>query len=190
MRRIRAVAAIGILLAAMVVGTTAPAYAAPAKPDFASQAHNAGLTGAEAASLQKRVDTYLTRSGGTQVAINKIDLDGKGEILLALPGENRAREAGAASPAGAAIFECLVGNFCGYSGQNYTGDILRYFYCSYKLSMPFVGFGSFKNNQTSGASAHFYDDNGTYMYDSLAAPLNAPTMQWTYIYWIKPCGAI
>jgi hypothetical protein len=85
MRRIGAVAGVGLLLAAVVVGTAGPGYAAPAKPNFVIQAGDAGLTNAQAASLQTRVNTYLARTGGTQVAINKIDLDGKGTLLLALP---------------------------------------------------------------------------------------------------------
>jgi hypothetical protein len=189
MRRIRGVAAIGLLLAAMTAGTATPTYAHPAKPDFATQAHDVGLTGAQAASLQERVNTYLARTGGTQTAINKIDLDGKAELVLTLPGENRTREIGASGLIGVQAI-CDQGNFCAFRQQNYNGDVLRYYYCADKLSMPWAGYGSYLNNQTGGVSAHFYDSTAAYMYDSLAAVYGSPTFNWTPVYWIKPCGGI
>jgi hypothetical protein len=42
MKRIGALAGVGLLLAAVVVGTAEPGYAAPAKPNFATQARDAG----------------------------------------------------------------------------------------------------------------------------------------------------
>jgi hypothetical protein len=186
LKRIRAVAGIGLLLTALIATTATPSYA-HAPSDFAAQARAAGLTGAEAKSLQQRVDTYLARAGGTQVAMNKINLDGKGEILLALPGEQRAGEG---SGAGVMLEPCREGNFCGYSEEGWHGDILRYYYCAYKLTMPFAGFGSYINNQTGGATAHFYDWNGTYMYDSLVPGYMVYTFNWSVVYYIKPCGSI
>lgn len=71
MKRILTVAGISLLLTAITAGAATPAYAQSAKPDFAKQARDAGLTVTQAASLQQWVDTYLARTGGTQVAINK-----------------------------------------------------------------------------------------------------------------------
>jgi hypothetical protein len=190
MKRIRAVAAIGLMLVATAVGAASPASADPAKPDFATQARDAGLTSAQTASLQQRVDAYLARTGGTQVAINKIDLDGKGVLLLALPGEKRAHEIAAGSQPNASIFDCSKFNFCAYSATNYSGDLIKYYSCKYTVSMPFAGYGSYLNDQTQGTDAHFYDSTGAYMYDSLSAPWSSPTFNWGFVYWIKPCGAI
>ena len=189
MRRIRAVATIGLLLTTiMAVGSAAPAYAVPTKADFAAQARDAGLTAAQAASLQKRVNAYLVRTGGKQVAANKIDLDGKGLLLLALPGEARAREIG--TPVALASTPCSERWFCAYSQQQYAGDLVEYYYCEYKLSMPFPALGSYKNRQTAGTSAHFYDGNGAYMYDSLAAPNSSTPFNWAWVWWVKPCGSV
>lgn len=188
MRRTGALAAAGLLLVAMTVGAAVPSYANPVK-GFAAQARDAGLTGAQATALQARMDTYLARTGGKQVAINKIDLDGQAELVLTLPGETRAREIGDPDRAGLQN-ECLQYYFCAFSQQQYGGDTLRYFYCAYKLSMPFAGFGSYSNAQTKGTSAHFYGSNGAYMYDSLRAAVLVTPFNWTYVWWIKPCGAI
>jgi hypothetical protein len=188
LKRIRAVAGIGLLLTALIAGAAAPGYAYAAQPDFAAQARAAGLTGVQAASLQQRVDTYLARAGGTQVAINKISLDGKGDIVLALPGERHAWEIGTGGVGTLAV--CDPGNFCAFSQTELHGDILKYYYCAYKLSMPFAGYGSYLNNQTQGTSAHFYSSTGAYMYDSIGAVAVVRTFNWSYVYWIKPCGAI
>lgn len=189
MKTIRALAGIGLLLTALIAGTATPSYANAAKPDFAAQARTAGLTGIQAASLQQRVDTYRARTGGTQVAINKISLGGKGDIVLALPGERHAREVGVSGQVGI-MAVCDPGNFCAFSQTELHGDVLRYYYCAYRLSMPFAGYGSYINNQTQGTSAHFYDSNAAYMYDSLAAVGVSRTFNWNYVYSIRPCGAI
>jgi hypothetical protein len=65
-----------------------------------------------------------------------------------------------------------------------------YYYCAYRLSMPFLGYGSYWNHQTDGTTAHFYDSNDVYMYDSLRAPLEGLRFNWLYVFWIKPCGGI
>jgi hypothetical protein len=64
-----------------------------------------------------------------------------------------------------------------------------YYYCAYRLSMPFIGYGSYMNLQSDGISAHFYDSNKVYMYDSLRAG-ESLKFNWLYIFWIKPCGGI
>jgi len=184
-RASRAAAVIGVILAAL---TTGAARADAHTANFAQQARQAGLTTTEAASLQRRVDTYLARTGGTQVAFNKIDLDGKADLVLALPGARSARDISRSASYPWSV--CESDWLCAFSQEDYQGDILRYYYCAYKLSMPFAGFGSYVNIQTPGTSAHFYDSNGSYMYDSLAAPYAPTPFNWTPVYWIKPCGAI
>jgi len=188
-RRIRAFAAAFLMVAAITVGLGSPAHA---DPDFGAQARSAGLTSAEAASLQKRVDGYLAKLGGTQVAANKIDLDGKGVLLLTLPDEAKVRELGTSRGVSAQYnwWDCGLGNFCAFKAQNYTGDMLVYTLCAYQLSMPFADFGSYYNNQTGSVSAHFYDYNHVYMYDSLRSRSMAPKFYWLYVYWIKPCGGV
>ena len=191
MRRTRATAAMSLFLtAALAVGGAPPGYANSARPDFAAQARGYGLSDAQAASLQRRVDTYLARTGGTQVAINKIDLDGKGVLLLTLPGQKHAHEIGAPNRPDATFADCEVRNFCAYSAPDLTGDLIMYYYCTYKLSMPFAGYGSYFNIQIAGASAHFYDSNRAYMYDSLAAFSSSSPFYWSPVYWVKPCGGI
>src|SRR5262245_15813256 len=90
------VAATVACLAAIVVPTssaaaTPPARATAAQP-FAEQAETANLTQAQVTALQSDVDTYLKKLGGKQVALNQIDLNGEGTVLVALPGETHPRD--------------------------------------------------------------------------------------------------
>jgi hypothetical protein len=79
-----------------------------------------GLSCAQEQTVQKRVDEYLSEVGGTQVALNKIDLDGTGMMLVALPGEATARDL--SRPRAAHV--CYGGDFCGWS-KAYKGVLLR-----------------------------------------------------------------
>jgi hypothetical protein len=114
LRHILAVAAMAASLT--VAAGAGAAHAVPSHPDFAAQARGAHLSGAQAADLQRRVDSYLSRSGGTQVSINEIDLGAAGSILLTLPGMDRAREVNAAGRVAPAAAACNYYYFCAFSG--------------------------------------------------------------------------
>lgn len=66
---------------------------------------------------------------------------------MTLPGEDRAREVGATGRVGTTAV-CNYGDFCAYSQPNQLGNVFTYFYCAYKLEMPFYGYGSYINHQT------------------------------------------
>lgn len=155
--------------------------------DFAAQAERLGLSGSEARSLQGRVDTYLARSGGTRVAVDKIRLDGGGELLLALPGERKAREAGARSDARGAAASCPYTYVCAYSGPNFTGDELRLFTCNYPVRIYWSGVGSWINNQRAALRARFYDVNGNVGWTSPGGYSEDRNAPWGWVYWLSPC---
>ncbi|MBF9069072.1 hypothetical protein [Streptacidiphilus fuscans] len=89
--RLALVAALGLA----PFGTTASASALPTTTGsvapFAAQAKAAGLTAAQAASLQAQVGRILAKDGGHQVAANEIALPHGASVLLPLPGQMHAR---------------------------------------------------------------------------------------------------
>ncbi|MGW0698530.1 hypothetical protein ACWD0A_04175 [Streptomyces sp. NPDC002867] len=116
-----------------------------------SEAATANLTTAQTASLQAKVDRYVKRTGGKQVALNKIDLNGRGELLVTVPGERHPRDFASGDGSRIAADPCLEGSvysgwFCAYSGQTYQGDALRWYYCG-KRFMPWGGYGSWINTR-------------------------------------------
>jgi hypothetical protein len=65
------------------------------------------------------VDSYLSQTGGTHVPVNEIRLGGRGEILLALPGESTVRSEAPRRP----TTELCPGNtMCARKNTWYTGD--------------------------------------------------------------------
>ncbi|MFI2733565.1 peptidase inhibitor family I36 protein [Streptomyces sp. NPDC018711] len=151
---------------------------------FAAQARSAGLTGAQAKSLQKQVDAYLAKSGGTQVGANKIALPG-GELLLPLPGEERARDLDA--PAGVAAASCPYTYVCAYYGQNYTGSELRLFTCNYPVYINWYTTGSWINNQRAELRAKFYDKSGVLRWTSPGGYSSDPAADWRWVGYLSPC---
>ena len=75
--------------------------------------------------------------------------------------------------------------FCAFSGTNFTGTKIQMYYCQF-YNMPFVGTGSWVNNQTPGTRAKFYD-----LYYNLkfttAGAYSTGTYNWTPIFYVKPC---
>lgn len=80
--------AVGVLTA--VGAVSAHAATTPAQADFTAQAKRAGLSSTNAKVLQKRVNRYLAKYHGKQIAANKISAKGM-YITVALPGEKYAR---------------------------------------------------------------------------------------------------
>ena len=156
-----------------------------AAPDFSAQAEAAGLSRTEAASLQARADADAAKWGGTQVAANKIRVPG-GELILALPGEKRARDLGAAGGAGAAA-SCPYTYVCAYSGPDFTGTELRLFTCDYPVRIYWSGTGSWINNQRAALTAKFYDANGYLGWTSPGGYSEDRYADWTWVYWLSPC---
>ncbi|WP_369215326.1 hypothetical protein [Streptomyces flavofungini] len=146
--RVAIAAAGGLLMLATGVGTAEAGSAASAGPGsagtgtpsaarFAQPAESAHLTSAQTTALQADVDRYLKKMGGTQVALNKVDLNGKGEVLVALPGEAHPRDFTSGDGTRAAADPCLgtpgvSGNFCAYQRDNFSGSIIKMSQCNTK----------------------------------------------------------
>ncbi|MFF0465706.1 hypothetical protein [Streptomyces mexicanus] len=157
---------------------------------FAAQAEAAGLTATQRASLQARVDRYLDKVGGTQVAANRIDFGPKDFLLLALPGEKSARDLSkplTVRSSNAPNF-CYYKYFCAYSKTNFYGDAWNRSSCGYPLGIPFTGPGSWANNQTKGTVAYMYGDStDDLIYKTPGAYSADKYGNWTPVGWVMPC---
>ncbi|MFC7328540.1 hypothetical protein [Marinactinospora rubrisoli] len=187
-----AAVAVGLLLT--LATTPGTAHAATTAQPFAWQAEAAGLTEAQTTWLRSEVGTYLEELGGTQVALNEIDLDGAGSVLVALPGEAQPRDftSPAAEPAAAAD-RCLnapwyTGYFCAYRGTHYTGTRIDMWDCGRVMYIPRDwGAGSWINNQSKGMRGYMYDDNGTTIYTTPGARSYHATANWGPVGSMIPC---
>jgi hypothetical protein len=209
------VAVLSILLTAVGTAAAAPNFAA-SHPDFTAQASRAGLTNAQAQELQARVDKYLAKAGGVQIAANEIALPGGGRVLLALPGEKTARNidgttesgiesaatgdatagsAGITSPAGVRVCWptsltcCAYLYICGWSHTNGFGDVVTAFNCNVDVEVPdsFTGNGSWLNNQTPGTVASFKAQNRSVIFRTRGAESEGNPYNWHPVWFIQAC---
>lgn len=138
---------------------------------------------------------YLKKFGGTQVAINKIDLGKRNFLLLALPGEKRAREIGSSGKLRAAAQNvCNYHYFCAYSKVNFYGDALNMGNCGYQVQVDSEwGPGSWANNQTKGqgpnnkARMYSVNDNRKLIYTTPEPYSEDRNGNWTPVGWVLPC---
>jgi hypothetical protein len=181
-------------------GRTAPAGATahtttPAPAALAAQAKGAGLSSAQARTLQTRVDRYVADYHGTQIAANKIAANGM-YITLALPGEKYARDLPAASgvrPADVWQDRCLDGSpvysgwFCLYKGETFQGDVLSMYTCGNHSIYGWYGNGSWVNDQTRGTVALLRSANWSYAYYTPGAYASSYSFNWTPVDVVHPC---
>ncbi|MCZ0980717.1 peptidase inhibitor family I36 protein [Streptomyces diastatochromogenes] len=153
---------------------------------FAAQARSAGLTGAQAKSLQNRVDGYLAKTGGTQVGANKIALPG-GELLLTLPGEKRARDLDTKDAGAGLLAGCPYTYVCAYKYENFTGDQMNFFDCNTLNPIGWSTTGSWINNQKSTLYAKFYDKAKVLRWTSPGGPSSDAHADWSWVYYLSPC---
>ena len=182
-----------VAIALVVVGTGAGLACTPATANpvvhqaFAEQARDLGLTDVDTLDLQRQVEATIAVLGGRQVAINKIELDGTGFVLLSLPGESHARDLGTGSAAGAA--GCPYLYLCVFKGTNFTGTMIGYTSCE-PDDMPWHTTGSYVNNQTAGTVGRFtvLDDQGEETISRTGpAYFEKSSWNWAGTYAIDPC---
>lgn len=142
---------------AIGVGSGAAVAADQAAPSaesvYAAEAGAAGLSARQAAQLQDRVEARLAtlKVPAQQVSYNEIRTkDGSASITLPSPGA-------------AASSSCSSGYLCLWAGANWSGDKLSFYKCEFRDLGDF-GFDnrltSYKNNQSSGTRAKFYNWEG------------------------------
>ena len=85
------------------------------------------------------------------------------------------------------VLGCPSGHFCIYSGTNFSGTMMEFSSCQHFHFVPFVGHGSFVNNQADGTRAAFYDENKTFLnFTAPAFSLNADK-NWTNVFYVIIC---
>lgn len=177
----------GAATTAQAAATSGTAGAAPrhATAPFAAQGKSLGLNSAQVKALQSRADSYLDERGGTQIAANKIRLADGSTLVLALPAAKGSLGKEQNGPA-LASYACNYGHFCAFSGPNFTGDVIDMYQCA-EYSIPWSGYGSWKNNQTPGTVANFessdhvsrWHDRGAYSQDTNA--------DWSWVWYLRNC---
>lgn len=181
--RLRIVAALIFTVLVTLAGTGTANAASTAA------AQGPGLTPAQAHELQARVDAYLAKLGGTQIAINEIRLPHGADLLLTLPGEKTAHRistTGTRAATPGSLLDCPHYYICLFQGQNYTGDVISAYQCGVYVPIPFANYGSWINNQSSGTVAHFYD----YYYNAFPTdPAYSASVSWDWAPWynVKAC---
>ncbi|MFJ2163230.1 hypothetical protein [Streptomyces sp. NPDC087856] len=185
LRRLLVMLASGIFAATAFTGT-AHAAAEHGQPAlFEQQAGRLGLTTTERQSLQSRVDVYLKRTGGTQVALNKVSLDnGKGYVLLTLPGERTVRDISAAGHP--SFHGCAYYFFCAFQSVSFEGDVNAWSDCDVD-EISFIGYGSWVNNQTAGTRAQFKDESRVTRWTDSGAPTEDNSADWNWVFFVKAC---
>ncbi|GGO47178.1 hypothetical protein [Streptomyces lasiicapitis] len=191
-----AVAAAGaLLMLGTGVASAQAGSAAPSTPRFASQAESARLTSAQTTALQADVDRYLKKTGGTQVALNKIDLKGKGQILVALPGEDRPRDFASGDGMRMAADPCkspvVSKTFCAYQKDNFEGTRIDMVTCNKKYYVSTWGRGgSWINDQTRNLEsrrARMYNPRGDMVYKTPQAYSFDKHGDWNPVRYVIPC---
>ncbi|MFI1167950.1 peptidase inhibitor family I36 protein [Streptomyces sp. NPDC020801] len=184
----------GVMVAAPAT-TSAASTGTTATAAFRHQAAGAGLTNAQMNVLQRQVDAYLASEGGNQIAANEVAFGHGSSTLFVIPGETYARElaqspseAAATAMAGAPS-SCPKGDFCAYTGVNYTGKLQKMGPCDYyKLQgSGWNGPGSWYNNQSDGIQAEMYDKYGYWVYTTPPAPSHDTHGNWAKIWYIQNC---
>jgi hypothetical protein len=61
---------------------------------------------------------------------------------------------------------CPAGNFCLYTGPEWSGRVFRLFYCQEYALSRWNGYGSWYNNNTGGARAQILNSSRISIYDT------------------------
>jgi hypothetical protein len=183
--RIRLFSVVAIFLALLATMLLAGTANAATSADFGAQAKAAGLTTAQAAGLQAEVDKYLAKTQGTQIAPNKIDLGGA-ILTVPVPGEGKARELTAAPGGPVILTACPFEDFCAYQLPNFGGAQINMFTCGV-YSIPWVGNGSWDNNQTPGTRARFLNAARQVIFTTPGAHSIRLSYNWTPVFFVRNC---
>lgn len=172
---------------------------------FTAQARHAGLTSAQAATLQRRVNGYLAKYRGRhiaawQIAANEIRFKG-GDLLLTLPGQKHVRylipQSKAGAPvhvnSGSPIYNCPYYELCAFQASGYLGDMITAYQCDVEVYIPWIGpldggpWGSWVNNQTLGTVGIFLYGSGAEQGETGPATSTHFYQDWSTVAYMDPC---
>ncbi|HEY1093432.1 MAG TPA: hypothetical protein VGE61_01920 [Glycomyces sp.] len=162
------------VIAAFSLAGASAAAAAPRTTDFTAQAIASGLTRAEAADLQDRVDEVLTElPGGKQVSATQIRYDGL-DVTVAPEGEFSTN-----------AITCSVGYFC----IDVRGTRFAFYECKKWELSNWWGDSPWNNNQTGSAVARAYaQDGSTWVWSDVAnSGADSGTVDTGPWWYFRPC---
>jgi hypothetical protein len=115
-------------------------------------------------------------------------------MMLAVPASASAAPASAGSVTqtasapgtGADIHGCPFLDFCAYPSPNFQGTPKLMEQCRF-YTLPFIGEGSWINNQTSGTRAAFYNANHGFLNFTAPAFAADSAKNWDNVFFVKPC---
>ncbi len=174
----------GIGLCALTAAMPASAATAGGAGAFGSRALTAGVAQSQITQVQSEVKSFLSHNSGTQVALNKVDFDG-GNIEFDVAGVNAQQE----SAAGIVPLDtsCSYYYFCGWSGDNFTGNKISIEKCGVYHAIGWGAGGSWKNNESTGTQAGMYNSSYDLIYLTPPAYSQDATGNWTPVYYLRAC---
>jgi hypothetical protein len=86
-----------------------------------------------------------------------------------------------------AMAVCARGHFCAWSGINFTGEKIDMVACNVDRYIPWLGRGSWINNQTGGARAQFKDNNKITRWTSDAPYTEDRDADWGWVNYVQAC---
>ncbi|WP_329394728.1 hypothetical protein [Streptomyces melanogenes] len=183
--------AAAVVAVASLAATTVPATANPASvaSKFADQGRDANLTSKQIAELQKEVEKQVAVTGGRQIALNKIAVNG-GEMGIPVPGEDRVLDLAASKAKATKVYAgCRQGNFCGWKGRNGTGADWQRGACNVDHEIPdgWNSGGSWQNNQTRGLVAEFRGKRHNHLSYTPPAPTGIVNGDWAPVWYVRAC---
>lgn len=92
-----------------------------------------------------------------------------------------------AVPAAAPVQPCPFEWFCAYPNPGFGGTPIKMFNCGVDVAIPWVGNGSWNNNQTRGTRARFKDINHRVIATTAGAPSADNSYNWTPVYFVQAC---
>ncbi|MEV0227131.1 hypothetical protein [Streptomyces sp. NPDC050704] len=188
LKRYASLAAAAVAVLSVGLAVPASAESTHARAAFGEQARTAGLSRDDADALQSKVDRYLARHDGRQVAANEIALADGATLTVTVPGERYVRELSTSAGSRAvAQWECDQEYFCMYRQQLGMGDRLALYYCQDYALQDWTGEGSYYNLQTRGTQALMKNQNRTVIDVTPGAPYGNPSYDWTPVWYVRPC---
>ncbi len=100
---------------------------------------------------------------------------------------NDAHSAATGVVPNATIDGCAFKWFCAYPSTNFGGTPIKMFDCGVDVFIPFVGNGSWINNQTSGTRARFKDANHNVIAVTPGAFSADTSQDWTPVFYVQAC---
>jgi hypothetical protein len=133
------------------------------------------------------VDDYLVKTGGVQTAANRIEYSGA-ILTVVLPGEEKVRDLSAKAGVAPLAAGCTYEWLCTWSGPNFTGSQLAFYYCNSWTWIPWTGTnGSWDNNQTPGTKMGIQARIGSRYYAFPAHNIQSYGVNWYNIFYISAC---